>query len=211
MRGLLILAALVAWRWYQEKAGGALGGRTVEAINAFKAKLAKVAKEVEAATGISARLGIYQASLESGYGGSELSRPTAKLTILPSNTVGPANNIFGFKTGEAWIKAGRPYVMMPTWDYYRKGQKMPNGEIATKDGQALKWPSPFRAYASWDDSYRDWARLLQTPTYVADGTLTAVKKDALEEFGKALGIHYAPNQNYASRLAARAKEMGDVA
>jgi flagellar protein FlgJ len=183
----------------------------MEAIKDFVAKLAPVAKKVEAETGISARLGIYQADLESRHGMSDLSRPTAVHEVLPAKTKGPANNIFGFKAGEAWLKAGRPYVLVPTMDYYKKGQKMPNGREAVAEGQGLKWPAPFRAYASWDDSYRDWARLMQTKMYVDDGALAALKKNDLVAFGKALSIHYAPNQGYDTRLAWRATEIGNIA
>lgn len=217
MRPLLILAALIAWKWYQEQDGGKfLGSRTVEGIEEFKNRLRKVALDVQRETGFSARLGIAQAALESAYGQSELSRPTAKLSILKKGfegpiAQGPAHNYFGFKTGEAWINAGRPYVLMPTWDYYKKGQKMPNGEIATVDGQKLKWPAPFRAYASPEESYRDWARLLQIPAYVADGVPVALKADDLEAFGKALSIHYAPNQGYDKRLLGPAKAIGNIA
>lgn len=205
-----MLAALVAWRWWLD-GQTTLGSRTLEAIKEFKDKLTPVAKKVQEETGISAKLGIVQAALESANGTSDLSRPTAKLIILPANTLGPANNLFGFKTGEAWLKAGRPHVMIPTWDYYKKGQKMPDGNVAAADGQKLKWPAAFRAYASWDDSYRDWARLMQVDMYVKDGALDALKKGDLKAFGTALGIHYAPNQDYVSRLSSRANVIGDVA
>jgi flagellar protein FlgJ len=186
----------------------------MEGIAGFKEKLRGVANAVQKETGISARLGVAQAALESAYGGSELSRPTAKLAIQSTRgplPVGPANNLFGFKTGEAWIKAGNAYVMIATKDYYKAGQKMPDGNTATKDGQALVWPAPFRAYPSWDASYRDWARLMQIPMYVNDGALAALKADNLDAFGKALSIHYAPNQSYDKRLLGPASNIGSMA
>lgn len=187
----------------------------MEGIEEFKNRLRSVALAVQRETGFSARLGIAQAALESKYGQSDLSRPSAKLQILSKTfngplREGPAHNYFGFKTGQAWIDAGRTYVMMPTWDYYKKGQKMPNGEVAITEGQSLRWPAPFRAYASPDESYRDWARLMQIPTYVADGAVTALKNDDGEAFGKALSIHYAPNQNYDKRLLGPAAEIGTI-
>lgn len=211
LRPWIVLAALALWQVLRERQGSYLGTRTMKAIEDFKEKIGPVARAVQAETGISARLGTIQAALESAYGASDLSRPTASLDIYVSGKAthkGPANNIFGFKTGDAWINAGRTYVLVPTVDYYKKGQKMPNGEIATRDNQPLKWPAPFRAYASWEESYRDWARLMQTEKYAADGATDALGRDDLKGFGTALSKRYAPNQNYDIRLAVRGKEMG---
>lgn len=190
-----------------------LGTRTVQAIDDFKKKLLPVAKAVEAETGIRKEPGIVQASLESNNGMSDLSRPTAVHAIFIQGKVvrnGPANNIFGFKTGEAWINGGKPYVMIPTTDYYKKGQKMPDGNVAVKDNQPLKWPAPFRAYDNWDESYRDWARLMQTAGYINDGALDALKKGDIKAVGLALSKRYAPNQNYDQRMAARAEVIGEI-
>jgi flagellar protein FlgJ len=163
----------------------------------FVGTLRQIADKVERETGISAKLGIVQAALESNYGTSTLSKPDASLTILPGGAIGPANNIFGFKTGSAWLKAGKPYVSLPTTDY-------------DAQGKAVKGLQPFRAYVSWEESYRDWARLMQTPMYAEDGSLEALKTGDLEAFGEALGVHYAPNQGYGARLAARATEMAGL-
>lgn len=210
---LLVLTALAIWRMISESDGPSsiLGTRTMKAIEDFKSELQPTADDVEKNIGISARLGVVQAALESGYGNSDLSRKSANLEIMAQGKVvghGPALNIFGFKTGQAWIDAGNIYVLLPTVDYYKAGQKMPNGEVAVKDGQALKWPAPFRAYHSWGESYRDWARLMGTPGYVADGALVALKEDDLQAFGDALSKRYAPNQDYAKRLSDRADAMG---
>ncbi|HXT00368.1 MAG TPA: glucosaminidase domain-containing protein [Elusimicrobiota bacterium] len=215
---LLVLIGYVLYREFTSSGDGSdnpfgintdvLGTRTMSVIQDFSDKLSPIAKKVENETGISSRLGLVQAALESSYGSSKLSRPDAQLTILPANVTGPALNIFGLKCGSAWLNAKKPYVMLPTKDYYAKGQKMPNGAIATVDNQALVWPAPFRAYGSWEESYRDWARLMQIPVYVQDGALAALQADDLEKFGQALGIHYAPNQNYAKRISDRAGEMG---
>jgi flagellar protein FlgJ len=191
-RPLFILAVLTAFAYLARMLKGNMDAKTY-----FVGTLRAIADKVETETGISARLGVIQAALESAYGTSMLSKSDANLTILPSKSQGPAFNIFGFKTGEAWVKAGRPYVMMPTTDY-------------GADGKPFKAMQPFRAYPSWADSYRDWARLMQTPMYVADGALTALKAGDMAKFGAALGKHYAPNQDYGTRLAARAKEMAGL-
>ncbi len=194
-RPLLILLSIMLIKWMKESGGTFLGTRTVKAIDDFKATIGPIAKKVEAETGISARLGLIQSSLESGYLSSKLSQA-------------PHYNIFGFKCGEAWIKASKPYVMMPTKDYYKKGQKMPNGETATKDNQELVWPAPFRSYGSYEESYRDWARLMQTSGYTQDGAIAALRADDLHNFGLALSKRYAPNQNYEIRLLNRGRDMG---
>ena len=201
------------WRTRGQDAGAALGWRSMEAIEDFKKRLLPIARLVEGETGISAKLGVTQAALESAYGTSKLSTPSAVLSVRVQDKEvrqGPANNIFGFKTGDAWTRNGGAYVLMPTKDYYSKGQKMPNGEPATADNQALLWPAPFRAYASWEESYRDWARLMQTAGYIADGALDALKKGDMYAFGIALSKRYAPNQGYEKRLAARAAAMGTL-
>jgi flagellum-specific peptidoglycan hydrolase FlgJ len=207
---LLVVIGVVLYRELRGSDAGVLGSRTMEAIDYFKRTLEPIALKVQGETGFSSRLGVTQAALESSNGTSKLSRPDAQLEILPARRLGPALNIFGFKCGDGWLKAGRPYVMLPTKDYYKKGQKMPNGEIATVDGQALVWPAPFRAYSSWEESYRDWARLMQIPVYVADGAPAALRADDMKAFGDALDKHYAPNQNYATRLENRAREIGTV-
>lgn len=186
-----------------------LGTRTSQAMKDFTTALQPIADKVQSETGISARLGMIQSALESSFGASQLSRPDAKLELRNSfYTIGPALNLFGFKCGDAWLNAKKPYVLVPTIDYYAKGQKMPDGNVATKDNQPLKWPAPFRAYGSWEESYRDWARLMQIPMYVQDGALAALKADDLDKFGAALEIHYAPNQGYAQRISDRADQMG---
>ncbi len=177
----------------------------------FVSTLKPIALAVQSETGISSRLGIIQASLESKNGGSHLSDPMQKLMILPGDALGAACNIFGFKCGDEWIKNGNPHVMAPTLDFYRKGQKMPNGGISPADEYGLIWPASFRAYDSWEASYRDWARLMQVPMYVKDGALAALKADDLFGFGKALSIHYAPNQGYDKRLGDRAVALGMLA
>lgn len=209
LRPLFILLALYVAKKFADSGESILGSRTVQAKD-FQDTVTPVAVAVENETGISGRLGIIQASLESKNGGSDLSSKDAQLAILPGTAIGPALNIFGFKTGDAWMKGKQPYVLMPTTDYYMTGNKMPNGLLAPSDNFALKWPAPFRAYPSWEASYRDWARLMQTPGYVADGALDALKQDDLEAFGIAMSKRFAPNQNYGARIASRASSMGLV-
>lgn len=166
----------------------------------FKAMIGPVAAAVERETGINAKLGMGQAAHESGYGASGLSSPDSKLEIRidapgtpPYNStvlrIGPANNFFGFtaELGTYWRSQNRPYVLMPTTEW--------------KDGKPYKTTRPFRAYSSPEESYRDWARLMQTPAYVKAGAPVALKAGDVAGFAEAMRkVGYATDPTYAAKL-----------
>lgn len=176
----------------------------MSAVKNFKEKLGPIAAKVEAETGIKAKLGMGQAAHESAYGTSLLSRPDAVLTIMRDNvqgpSKGPANNLFGF-TAEPptyWRKQGRPFVSMNTHEY--------------KAGARITLERPFRAYQSWEESYRDWARLMQTEHYVKAGALDALKAGDSAAFAKAMGkAGYATDPNYEAKIARVIAEVEKVA
>lgn len=147
----------------------------------FIARLRPVALAVERETGIKADLGMIQAAHESAWGTSGL---TDK-----------ANNLFGFtaELGTYWRTQGRAFVEMPTTEW--------------KGGAAYKTTRPFRAYASWEESYRDWARLMQIPHYAA--ALPFARAGNLKGFAAALqAAGYATDPAYASKLEGVARAAG---
>jgi flagellar protein FlgJ len=147
----------------------------------FFTLLRPVALAVERETGIKADLGMVQAALESAYGTSGLTQK--------------ARNLFGFtaELGTYWRTQGKAFVEMPTTEYGVGGN--------------VKLTRPFRSYTSWDESYRDWARLMQTPNYAK--ALPLAKAGNLKGFAAALqAAGYATDPAYASKLEGVARAAG---
>lgn len=147
----------------------------------FFTLLRPVALAVERETGIKADLGMVQAAHESDYGKSGLTQK--------------ARNLFGF-TAEPptyWRKQGLPFIEMPTHEW--------------KDGVRYPTTRPFRSYPSWEASYRDWARLMQTPNYAK--ALPLAKAGNLKGFAAALhAAGYATDPTYAAKLEGVARAAG---
>lgn len=180
-----------------------LGSRTMDAIQQFLATLKPIADKVEEETGAAGVIGMAEASDESAWGVSQLADPNARLTILPAGTTGPANNIFGFtaEEGTYWRKQNRPYVLMPTKEYVQDPDNPGQKKIVTVN-------RPFRAYSNWDESYRDWVRLMQTTHYVQAGAWDALQAGDAQAFGAALNrAGYATNPNYGTDVAARVQTV----
>lgn len=138
----------------------------------FFARLRPAALAVERETGIKADFGMVQAAHESGYGGSQLTRD--------------ANNLFGFTDG-GWKAAGKPVFEILTSEFL--------------GGKWVKVPRHFRRYSSWEESYRDWARLMQLPRYAA--ALAAARAGNFPAFAAALkSAGYATDPTYDSKLVA---------
>ncbi len=120
---------------------------------------------------------ITQAAHESGWGASELTKQ--------------ANNLFGF-TGESWEVAGRPIIKLPTKEFVKGGW--------------VTMLRPFRAYASWNESVRDWSNLMRFPRYKL--ALIAATKGDIKEFAKQIAAGgYATDPNYAHALIGVSKEV----
>ncbi len=105
----------------------------------FVAQHGAAAQQVARESGIPASFMIGQAAHETGWGRSEIRHADGR----------PAHNLFGIKAGAGW--------------------KGPVAEITTTeyvDGVARKVTAKFRAYASYAESFRDYARLIgQSPRY----------------------------------------------
>lgn len=197
---LLVVVALAAWRWLE-----AQGGFKKMTKADFIAKLRPVAKAVEAETGIAAEIGMLQAAHESAYGASKLSDPAGVWVVKPAGSSGAANNLFGFtaELGTYWRTQNSPFVEAATHEWVKvpaKTDKVVSGP--DKNGvYYVERVRPFRAYASWDLSYRDWARLMQTPAYKNAGAFDALKARDLHKFGEAMTkVGYATDPTYAAKL-----------
>ncbi len=138
---------------------------------AFVARHEDSARAAQAATGIPAHFMIGQAAHESGWGAREIRHADGS----------PSHNLFGIKTGAGW-----------------KGAVAEVTTTEVIDGQPRKIVAQFRAYASYEESFRDYARLLSTsPRYqqaLASGGDAEAFAGALQRAG------YATDPAYADKL-----------
>lgn len=140
-------------------------------VKAFQERVMADAQEASAVTGIPAKFMIGQAALESGWGRREIKAADGT----------PSHNLFGIKATGGW--KGK-VVEVATTEYV-------NGVPQTK-------MQKFRAYDSYADSFRDYAKLLRNnPRY------QNVLANAQDVSGFAQGLQkagYATDPNYAAKL-----------
>ena len=140
-------------------------------VRSFQEKLSVHAAEAERATGIPAKFMLGQAALETGWGKREIKNADG------SNS----NNLFGIKAGPGW----KGKVATATTTEYVNG--VPHTRV-----------EKFRAYDSYADSFKDYAKLItNNPRY---DKVLANAKDAT---GFAHGLQragYATDPLYAAKL-----------
>lgn len=141
-------------------------------VQAFQNKLQAHAEAASVTTGIPAKYMLGQAALESGWGRKEI--------VAADGT--PSHNLFGIKAGASWH--GKT-VEAVTTEYV--------------GGVAQRRVEKFRAYDTYADSFRDYAKLLQNnPRY------QGVLANAQDVNGFAQGLQragYATDPHYADKLA----------
>ncbi|MDH4051991.1 MAG: flagellar assembly peptidoglycan hydrolase FlgJ [Rubrivivax sp.] len=130
----------------------------------------RAAQAAEAATGIPAAFMVAQAAHESGWGRREIRHADGA----------PSHNLFGIKAGAGW---NGPVAEITTTEYV--------------DGQARKVTARFRAYASYAESFADYARLMKNnPRYQA-----VVEAETPQAFAQGLQrAGYATDPAYADKL-----------
>lgn len=129
------------------------------------------AAEASRATGIPAHFIIGQAALESGWGAREIRGADGQ----------PSHNLFGIKAGRGWT--GRT-VDVTTTEYL--------GDVPRKVVDR------FRAYDSYGESFRDYARLLKTNARYA-GVIEG-SRDAASFARNLQQAGYATDPQYAEKL-----------
>lgn len=129
------------------------------------------AKAAEAATGIPANFILGQGALESGWGRREIMNRDGTTSF----------NLFGIKAGPSW--KGK-VAEVTTTEYY--------------NGKAHKVTAKFRAYDSYEDSFKDYAKLLMnSPRYAK----VIAQSDTAHEFATGLQrAGYATDPAYADKL-----------
>lgn len=149
----------------------ASGDKRLSASEQFIRKHQAAAQAAEAATGMSSSHILGQAALESGWGKHEIRMADGS----------PSHNLFGIKANAGWT--GK-VAEVTTTEYV--------------GGVARKVTAKFRAYDSYEDAFKDHARLLsQSPRY----SQTVAQADTASGFAKGLQkAGYATDPAYADKL-----------
>lgn len=129
------------------------------------------AVEASRSTGIAPQFLVAHSALESGWGRAEIRRADGS----------PSYNLFGIKAGKNWTGAT---VDTLTTEYV--------------DGQPRQSVERFRAYASYEEAFRDYANLLRSnPRYSG-----VIGSQNGTEFARGLQqAGYATDPNYAEKLS----------
>lgn len=136
----------------------------------FVSKMARAANLASQESGVPARLIMGQAALESGWGKREIKHADGSTSY----------NLFGIKAGASW--KGK-VVNVLTTEY--------------EGGVAKKVTQPFRAYASYEESFADYARLIgNSPRYES----VTQARNEIEAARRIQDAGYATDPQYAQKL-----------
>lgn len=138
---------------------------------AFVQKLSGAAGEASKGSGIPAHFMLGQAALESGWGKREIRMPDGS----------PSHNLFGIKAGESW-----------------KGRTVEATTTEYVNGQPRKQVERFRAYASYDEAFKDYARLIGGSKRYANAVQET--QDAARFAQRIQSAGYATDPRYAEKL-----------
>ncbi len=172
MSGVVSKAAVPA----AAAAGAATGSDANTSLTTTQSDFVRVhtqaARAAEAQTGIPATFMVAQAAHESGWG---------KHQIL--NADGSSSfNLFGIKAGSGW-----------------KGATTSITTTEVVDGQARKVVAKFRAYASAEDSFKDYAQLMKDNPRYANVVAAGNNADGFAQGLQRAG--YATDPAYADKLS----------
>ena len=132
---------------------------------------ANAARAAEAETGLPAAFVLAQAAHESDWGQREIRHADGR----------SANNLFGIKAGAGWKGA---VAEVTTTEYF--------------DGQARKLTQRFRAYATPEESFRDFARLMKDNVRYSPVLASGGSAERYAQGLQAAG--YASDPDYAGKL-----------
>jgi flagellar protein FlgJ len=165
-----------------ESAGGDGGAAAPPPLSPKQADFVRshqnAARDAEVLSGIPAAFMIAQAAHESGWGRREIRHADGS----------PSHNLFGIKAGAGW---NGPVADITTTEYV--------------GGEAQKVTAKFRAYASYEEAFRDYARLMkESPRYagvVAQVAQATAGAASARDFAQGLQrAGYATDPAYADKL-----------
>lgn len=166
--------------FYEAATGQALLSRSAlpqAHVEQFVSRMLPAAQRASEASGIPAQLIMAQAALESGWGRREIRAEDGTNSY----------NLFGIKADRRWKG---PVVETTTTEYV--------------NGVAQKGQAAFRAYASYDEAFSDYARFLRTNPRYAGVLATQDPAEAAHGLQRA---GYATDPQYAGKLVRIMKQM----
>ena len=143
-------------------------------VQSFIEKHQGAAKAAEAATGIPASFMLAQAAHETGWGKHEIANQGGT----------PSYNVFGIKATAGWT--GKTTDVQTT-EYV--------------DGKAQRVTAKFRAYSSYAEAYKDYAKLISSNERYASVVAQARSGNAASFAQGLQKAGYATDPEYASKLA----------
>ncbi|MDY0105508.1 MAG: flagellar assembly peptidoglycan hydrolase FlgJ [Giesbergeria sp.] len=155
-------------------AAAAPAGPAPKGRDGFVQHLSSTAERVAQASGIPASFMLGQAGHETGWGKSEIKNADG------SNSF----NLFGIKAGKGWT--GK-VAEVTTTEYV--------------DGVPRKMVAKFRAYDSYEDSFRDYARLITESPRYEKAQATARTGSAMAYAAELQKAGYATDPAYARKLS----------
>ena len=147
------------------------GGESTVSQSEFVQRHSDTAKKVEQATGLPASFMIGQAGHETGWGRKEIKNADGSSSF----------NLFGIKAGAGW---NGKVAEVTTTEYV--------------DGKAQKTVAKFRAYSSYEESFKDYAKLINnSPRYAQARQQTG----SVQAYAGGLQrAGYATDPDYATKL-----------
>jgi flagellar protein FlgJ len=141
-------------------------------VQEFQRKLSAHAEQASLETGIPAKFMLGQAALESGWGRHEMKTADGS----------PSHNIFGMKATSSW-----------------SGKTVDAVTTEFVNGVAVRKVQKFKAYDSYSDAFKDYAKLLtRNPRYE---NVIANAKDAVSFAQGLQKAGYATDPQYANKLS----------
>lgn len=147
-------------------------------VDAFVDRMGASAQAASAASGVPAPLILAQAALESGWGKREIRADDGTRSF----------NLFGIKADKGWKGAT---VETTTTEYI--------------DGEPQKVRAKFRAYASYEEAFTDYARFITRNPRYANVLATADPAQAAHGLQRA---GYATDPKYAEKLVRIMQKLG---
>lgn len=143
-----------------------------ESPDAFVEKLLPIAKSIAHELGVDPRVMVAQSALETGWGQKMITGSDGK----------PSYNLFGIKAGGSW-----------------QGDSVSVSTLEFRDGAMQRERADFRAYGSFEESFRDYVELLRSQPRYAPALQHATNADAFGQHLQDAG--YATDPQYADKIS----------